>query len=272
MPWWLRTLGSIGAIARAALRPGCKKQKPPCVAIGARGLLPCLHSETKFAIIEKSRGRTQRMKLRLAEKNELDEIFAPYAARVRWMDESGIHQWNETDYLARYPLAYYEKRQGLLYVLEDAPDGGILGAVVLLPEDERWDGQPDRRAWYVHNLVTKIGCPCKTHFRNAKHFSKFVTSHGRTESSAPTVLWQFSVRFVGDDAHIVPLGAVEFAENFRKNGCIPPGRCGHRPLRRYRKISEIPCSEAAQRAGSNASCPLQLLRFICTNTRPSGLF
>ena len=90
------------------------------------------------------------------------------------MDESGIHQWNETDYLARYPLAYYEKRQGLLYVLEDAPDGGILGAVVLLPEDERWDGQPDRRAWYVHNLVTKIGCPGagKTVLRAAETLAK----------------------------------------------------------------------------------------------------
>ena len=33
----------------------------------------------------------------------------------------------------------------LLFVL-DGENGALLGAVVLLPEDERWDGQPLRRA------------------------------------------------------------------------------------------------------------------------------
>ena len=57
-----------------------------------------------------------------------------------------------------YPLDYYAdmQRRGLLFVLE-GENGALLGAVVLLPEDERWDGQPSRRAWYVHNLVTAIG-------------------------------------------------------------------------------------------------------------------
>ena len=54
-----------------------------------------------------------------------------------------------------YPLDYYAdmQRRGLLFVLE-GENGALLGAVVLLPEDERWDGQPSRR---VHNLVTAIG-------------------------------------------------------------------------------------------------------------------
>lgn len=57
-----------------------------------------------------------------------------------------------------YPLDYYAdmQRRGLLFVLE-GENGALLSAVVLLPEDERWDGQPSRRAWYVHNLVTAIG-------------------------------------------------------------------------------------------------------------------
>ena len=57
-----------------------------------------------------------------------------------------------------YPLDYYAdmQRRGLHFVLE-GENGALLGAVVLLPEDERWDGQPSRRAWYVHNLVTAIG-------------------------------------------------------------------------------------------------------------------
>ena len=37
--------------------------------------------------------------LRLARQDALEEIFARYAARVRWMNEVSIHQWNDTDYL-----------------------------------------------------------------------------------------------------------------------------------------------------------------------------
>ena len=37
--------------------------------------------------------------LRLARQDALEKIFALYAARVRWMDAAGIHQWNDTDYL-----------------------------------------------------------------------------------------------------------------------------------------------------------------------------
>ena len=48
------------------------------------------------------------------------------------------------------------QRRGLLFVLE-GENGALLGAVVLLPEDERWNGRPSGRAWYVHNLVTAIG-------------------------------------------------------------------------------------------------------------------
>ena len=39
----------------------------------------------------------------------------------------------------------------------DGENGALLGAAALLPEDERWNGRPSRRAWYVHNLVTAIG-------------------------------------------------------------------------------------------------------------------
>ena len=41
--------------------------------------------------------------LRLARQDALEEIFALYAARVRWMNEVSIHQWNDTDYLSAYP-------------------------------------------------------------------------------------------------------------------------------------------------------------------------
>lgn len=96
--------------------------------------------------------------LRLARQDALEKIFALYAACVRWMNEVSIHQWNDTDYLSAYPPDDYAdmQRRGLLFVLE-GENGALLGAVVLLPEDERWNGRPSRRAWYVHNLVTAIG-------------------------------------------------------------------------------------------------------------------
>ena len=96
--------------------------------------------------------------LRHARKEELPAIFDLYAARVRWMDEVGIRQWNVTDYLRAYPIEYYAdmQEQELLYVLEGEV-GAISGAVVLLPQDERWDEYAQKRAWYVHNLVSAVG-------------------------------------------------------------------------------------------------------------------
>ena len=37
--------------------------------------------------------------LRLARQDELEKIFALYAAHTAWMSEVGIYQWNDTDYL-----------------------------------------------------------------------------------------------------------------------------------------------------------------------------
>ena len=97
--------------------------------------------------------------LRLARQDALEKIFALYAARVRWMDAAGIHQWNDTKYLERFPLGYYEdmQKRTLLYALADEQSGAICGAAVLLAQDERWDGSLQKRAWYVHNLVTAVG-------------------------------------------------------------------------------------------------------------------
>ena len=94
---------------------------------------------------------------RLARAEEAARIFELYVSRVAWMDKKGIRQWNVTGYLEAYPEDYYREacRRENLFVLEDA-SGRLCGAVVLLREDERWDGYPVKRAWYVHNLVTAV--------------------------------------------------------------------------------------------------------------------
>ena len=40
-----------------------------------------------------------------AKKEEIPEIFDLYKERVQWMDDNGIRQWNDTDYLNTYTEA-----------------------------------------------------------------------------------------------------------------------------------------------------------------------
>ena len=85
--------------------------------------------------------------LRLARQDALEKIFARYAAHAAWMREVGIYQWNDTKYLERFPLGYYEdmQKRTLLYALADEQSGAICGAAVLLAQDERWDGSLQKR-------------------------------------------------------------------------------------------------------------------------------
>lgn len=86
--------------------------------------------------------------------DQVDAVFALYEKRVQWMNANGIHQWNENAYLQVFPKEYYISQQeaGRLYVWLEGDR--VLGAAVLLEEDEGWIGQADARALYVHNLVT----------------------------------------------------------------------------------------------------------------------
>lgn len=96
--------------------------------------------------------------LQKARTEELEEIYGLYEARIHWMDENGVRQWNVTGYLELYPISYFEMQQKAdrLYVLKDGNDK-ISGAVVLLEEDARWADRLFEEAFYVHNLVTAPG-------------------------------------------------------------------------------------------------------------------
>lgn len=90
---------------------------------------------------------------RLAGPSDIDAVFQLYKKRIQWMDEKGIRQWNVTGYLDAYPIDYYRTQQfiGNLYVLEE--NSTIIGAVVLLQEDDRWREESNVPAFYIHNLV-----------------------------------------------------------------------------------------------------------------------
>lgn len=91
-----------------------------------------------------------------AAPGDLPAVFALYEARVRWMDETGIRQWNDTDYLNVYPMTYYQAHQeaGRLFVLRDGRE--IAAAIVLLEQDARWPEMTGTDAYYAHNLVTAL--------------------------------------------------------------------------------------------------------------------
>ena len=89
---------------------------------------------------------------RQARADEVKKIFDLIMGRVAWMDQVGIHQWNDTKYDERYPLSYYEMRRqkGELFVLEQG--GELLCVGALFHEDERW---PDpENAYYLHHFAS----------------------------------------------------------------------------------------------------------------------
>jgi len=96
-----------------------------------------------------------------ANEADITGIFALYEKRIAWMESKGLHQWNATDYLTVYPQGYFRRQAaaGRLYAAKDWATGAILGAVVLLSEDDRWADRAGEPAYYVHNLVTDAAAP-----------------------------------------------------------------------------------------------------------------
>lgn len=96
-----------------------------------------------------------------AREADIPGIFALYEKRIAWMEAKGLHQWNATDYLTVYPQSYFRRQAaaGRLYGAEDRETGAILGAVVLLSQDDRWADRAGDPAYYVHNLVTDAAAP-----------------------------------------------------------------------------------------------------------------
>lgn len=98
--------------------------------------------------------------LEKAARADVEAVRGLIRARIAWMDERGIDSWNRSSYLETYPASHFEASaaRGELRVCRGA-DGALLGALILLEEDERWSGCPTARAYYVHTLVTALDAP-----------------------------------------------------------------------------------------------------------------
>ena len=90
-----------------------------------------------------------------ASAADVDVILDMICARMAWMDERGLRQWNATDYFGCYPRAYFEEgaARGDFYLLKE--EGRPVGAVALFEKDGRWDDDP--AYFYVHHLTTRPG-------------------------------------------------------------------------------------------------------------------
>lgn len=101
--------------------------------------------------------------LRKARQGEEAAVYSMIADRVKWMDRNGIHQWNDTEYLEIYPLAYYRRNLDRLYVLTEESAERIACAAILFAQDDRWEASEN--SLYIHNFVSALDSPgAGTHF------------------------------------------------------------------------------------------------------------
>lgn len=95
-------------------------------------------------------------KFRKAVGDDLNSIFQLYKDRIDWMNQLNLNQWNKTNYLDVYGINYFhtQMNKSNLYVAEDTINNTIVGAVILLNEDDMWENNAHLKSYYIHNLVT----------------------------------------------------------------------------------------------------------------------
>lgn len=92
-----------------------------------------------------------------AKQEDIPDAFSIIEKRVEWMAKKGLRQWNTTDYLNTYPISYFEShhKQGNLYVAKYMETSAVVGLMVLLPSDPRWDGYNEFDSYFVHNFASE---------------------------------------------------------------------------------------------------------------------
>ncbi|MBR6666961.1 MAG: GNAT family N-acetyltransferase [Clostridia bacterium] len=146
---------------------------------------------------------------RPAKADEVPAVYELIMARVYWMDEVGIRQWNVTDYAGCYPPAHYEaaRLRGDLFVLTD--DEGIAACAVLRKDDERWPAamQSAEHAFYLHHLATRLGAKGA-----GRIFLQMAEEYAIREGKT-----RFRLDSADDNAFL--------ADYYTAQGYVPAGRC-----------------------------------------------
>lgn len=155
-------------------------------------------------------------RFRPARIDEAAQAFEIVAARVRWMDENGIRQWNVSGYTQAYPPTYYETlcREGALFVLTDAASDEILCIGALKDKDDYWREYADagdEAALYLHNFAAKPTA-CGAGGRFLECAERYALQQGKT---------------------VLRLDSAEdnlaLARYYEKKGFVPVGKCADGP-------------------------------------------
>ena len=72
------------------------------------------------------------------KEHELSNVIDIISQRIQWMDEKGMKQWNQGDYLSFYSSDYFLKHLQKQEILGMKEDGQIIGIVGFFHDDERW--------------------------------------------------------------------------------------------------------------------------------------
>lgn len=93
---------------------------------------------------------------RRATAQDVDGIMEIIRDRIEWMDQEGLHQWNKTNYMQRYPREYFLEgiNRGEFY-LAISPEQEVSGAIAMLTVDPRWENDELKDCYYLHHLAAK---------------------------------------------------------------------------------------------------------------------
>lgn len=91
-----------------------------------------------------------------ANHDDLEMVYALINERMDWMSANGIKQWEHEHYWNVFPKTYYDQQTDLghLYVLKR--ENEVLGAVILLEEDENWENDEPLSSYYLHQFVASL--------------------------------------------------------------------------------------------------------------------
>lgn len=86
------------------------------------------------------------------QEHELMNVISIIKKRIKWMDEKGMKQWNDGDYLEYYSPSYFLSKIQNKEMLAMKENGKTIGIVGFFYDDERWNH--DDSYVYLHHLAT----------------------------------------------------------------------------------------------------------------------
>lgn len=92
-----------------------------------------------------------------AKEADLSDILALIKERIAWMDQKGMKQWNDGEYLTYYSSTYFLERIQTSQILIMKHQEQSVAMTGFFLDDERWNH--DSRFIYLHHLTASLHYP-----------------------------------------------------------------------------------------------------------------